>query len=402
VNTRAIAAQVVIRVRDEGAYSNIVLPQATSDLESADRAFVYSLVTGVLRHQRQVEEMIEAASSRPISELDPEVSAILEVAAAELLTDDKRVVYATVNESVDAIRDLGKPRAASFVNAILRRLARELDSGETPDPAVAWSVPDWVVERLQVDHGVEEASKILAGLRNPAPQIPIRVRPGRDVPEGATEVEGIASAYYLTARPTMKGLVIVDAASTAVGNAVAATPGQRVLDMAAAPGGKTIHLWDQIQPGGELVAMDFHKRRIRSARRRLDDLGIDPSWVRADGTQAPFCDASFDAVLVDAPCTGLGTLRRRPEIAMRLDSASPDRLADQQRALLAEAWRVARPGGRIVYSVCTVFAAETVDIVADYPSRAPAEVPGRVWVNGKLLAPHNTGTDGMFIAAIDR
>lgn len=87
---------------------------------------------------------------------------------------------------------------------------------------------------------------------------------------------------------------------------------------------------------------------------------------------------------------------------MRLDSGSPDRLADRQRALLAEAWRVTRPGGQIVYSVCTVFAAETTDIVADYPSRAPADVPGRLWGGGRLLTPHSTGTDGMFIAVIDR
>jgi 16S rRNA (cytosine967-C5)-methyltransferase len=215
-------------------------------------------------------------------------------------------------------------------------------------------------------------------------------------------VEGIASAYHLSVPPTQGGLVIADAASTAVGNAVAAKPGQRVLDMAAAPGGKTIQLWDQIQPGGELVAVDFHRRRIRSAQRRLAGHEVFPRWVRADGTRAPFVDRSFDVVLVDAPCTGLGTLRRRPEIAMRLESGSPERLAEQQRELLAEAWRVARPGGRVIYSVCTLFAAETIDVVAEYPSHAPEDVPGRIWGKGKLLAPHATGTDGMFIAVIDR
>jgi 16S rRNA (cytosine967-C5)-methyltransferase len=402
MNTRAIAAQVLIRIRDDRAYSNIVLPQATADLDSADRAFVYSLVTGVLRHQRQLEKMLENASSRPISELDPEVSAILQVAGAELLTDNRGVVYATVNESVEAVRDLGKPQAASFVNAILRRLVRELDPARTVTSAMGWSVPDWLLEDLEQDHGTVEAAQLLAGLRMPAPRIAIRVRPGHEVPQAATAVDGITSAYYLSAPPTDSGLVIADAASTAVGNAVAARPGQRVLDMAAAPGGKTIQLWDQIQPGGELVAMDFHRRRIRSARRRLAGHEISPRWVRADGTRAPFADQTFDVVLVDAPCTGLGTLRRRPEIAMRLDQGSPERLAKQQRALLAEAWRVARPGGRVVYSVCTVFAAETIDVVADYPSRAPELTPGRLWGKGKLLAPHTAGTDGMFIAILDR
>lgn len=402
MNTRAIAAQIVMRVRDEGAYSNVVLPQATADLDQPDRAFVYSLVTGLLRNQRRADQMIEAASSRPIAELDPEVSALLQVAAAELLTDDKGVVYATVNESVEAVRYLGAPRAASFVNAILRRLAREAETGPVVDTAITWSVPDWIVSVLEEDHGAEETQRLLGGLRKPAPQITIRVRPGGSVPAGAKAVEGVPSAYYLPGPPETDNLVIADAASTAVGNAVAARPGQRVLDMAAAPGGKTIQLWDQVQPGGVVVAMDYHRRRIRSARRRLAQLDVAPSWVRADGTRAPFADESFDVALVDAPCTGLGTLRRRPEIAMRLEVGSPQRLAVQQRGLLEEAFRVVRPGGRIVYSVCTVFAAETVEVVADFSSHPPEGLPGRPWGRGLLLSPHDTQTDGMFISVIDR
>jgi 16S rRNA (cytosine967-C5)-methyltransferase len=216
-------------------------------------------------------------------------------------------------------------------------------------------------------------------------------------------VPGIRSAYYL-AHPgePNPGFVYADAASTAVGLAVDAQPGEMVLDMAAAPGGKTMHLVDHANAGATVVAMDAHRRRLQSAQRRLARAGLNPHWLTADARRTPFRDHVFDAVLLDAPCTGLGTLRRRPEIAMRLESGAPENLARHQQKMLEEAWRVTRPGGRIVYSVCTLFAAETVDVVGDYPARPPADLPGRPWGKGLLLAPHLTGTDGMFIAVVDR
>lgn len=402
MNTRAVAAQILIRIRDEGAYSNVVLRHDTADLSGPDRAFVYSLVTAALRRQRHVDHLIAAASSRLVAELDPEVSAVLEVAAAELLTDTKGVVYATVNESVDAVKELGRPKAAAFVNAVLRRLVREIDSSGHVSIPVGQSIPDWLSSRLEADHGGAEAQALITGLRRPAPQVPIRVRSGGVVPEGAEPVPGIPDAFYLRSLPQGFDGVVADAASTAVGVAVGGEPGQTILDMAAAPGGKTIQLWDQIQPRGHLVAMDRHRRRLRSARTRLRYLDVSPHWVVGDGRHTPFADGAFDAVLVDAPCTGLGTLRRRPEIAMRLEPDSSEVLADQQRELLAEAWRVTRPGGHVVYSVCTVLAAETTEVVADYPAHPPGDLPGRNWGKGLLLAPHTTGTDGMFVAVIDR
>jgi 16S rRNA (cytosine967-C5)-methyltransferase len=403
MNTRAIATQIVIRVRDEGAYSNVLLPHATADLSGPDRAFVYNLVTGTLRRLRLVDAIIEQASSRHPDELDPEVRSVLEVAIAELLTDTEGATYATVNESVEAVKQLGSPRAASFVNGVLRRLVRDDIAQADQDFAHSLSVPDWLLTAAEADHGVEEAAALLAGLRQASPKIAVRVRPGAEVPSGGVAVEGIAGAFHLPRIPQPDdGLVINDAASTAVGLAVDARSGQRVLDMAAAPGGKTLHLWDQVGPEGMVVAIDSHSRRLRSARDRLDRLGVYPAWVEADGVRTPFATDSFDRVLLDAPCTGVGTLRRRPEIAMRLKSNAARKMAAQQQAMLEEAWRVTKPGGRVIYSVCTVFAVETVDIVAAYPARPPANLPGREWGSGLLLAPHLTGTDGMFIAVIEK
>ena len=194
----------------------------------------------------------------------------------------------------------------------------------------------------------------------------------------------------------------MDAASTAVASALGAEPGHRVLDVAAAPGNKTLAIADAMTGSGTLVATDRSRRRVVTARKRLVTSGADHvGWVIADGSQPPFAPATFDRILVDAPCTGLGTVRRRPEIKLRLDEGSPDRMAALQRGLLAASVPLLRGGGRLVYSVCTVFAEETVAIAAEFGGRPPEGLPGRVWGSGLLLAPHLTGTDGMFITLID-
>lgn len=403
MNTRAISAAILLRITDHGAYSNVLLPSATGALSPADRAFVYSLVMGALRQVRTIDAVMAEVTGRDPEDLDPEVRVVLEVAIGELMDAEGDAVYATVNESVEAVKQLGFPRASGLVNGVLRTLVREGMPVLRGDKARELSVPEWVLGKLTADHGRRTARSLLSGLRGGAPAIGVRVRPGTEPPEGAAPLPGILGAYSVSRLPEdLDGLVVSDPASTAVAQALAVQPGERVLDMAAAPGGKTSALWDATGGRIELVACDRHPRRLRSARARLDVLGILPHWVLADGNRAPFGDELFDAVLLDAPCTGLGTLRRRPEIAMRLKPAAVETLAGQQNTLLREAWRVTRPGGRIVYSACTLFAAETVDIVAGYPAAAPAGLPGESWGKGIVLAPHLTGTDGMFVSVIQR
>jgi 16S rRNA (cytosine967-C5)-methyltransferase len=403
MNARATAARVLLRIRDEGAYSNVVLPHATATLREADRAFVYHLVYQSLRRLRHCDAIIEEASNRRLTALDPEVRAVLEIAVAEMLGNGTSAVYATVDESVNAIRQLGRPQAAGLVNAVLRSLAREGFPVPPPGLAKELSLPDWVVETISTDHGAAEAAVLLEGLRSDSGGVSLRIRPGFVAPPDVDPVPAIPGAYSSAGRPASSdGLVFADAASTAVGLAVAPAPGQVVLDMAAAPGGKTLHLWDQMGGAGVLVAMDVHQRRLRSARRRLRRLGAFPSWLVGDATHAPFATATFDRVLLDAPCTGLGTLRRRPEIAMRLAPGADRKMANRQATMLAEAWRMTKPGGKIIYSVCTLFAAETVEVVAPYETYPPSHLPGRKWGGGLLLAPHLTATDGMFVAVIPR
>ncbi len=405
MNTRAVAARVLLRIVEEGAYSNVVLPHATADLHERDRSFVFRLVTDALRHDRLVTATIESAAKRKMAALDPEVRSVLQVAVAEMYTDEKHDVFATVNEAVEAARSLGVGRAASFVNAVLRSIARTGINEGNLGWGTRFSVPDWMYAQLSRDHGEPEARALLVGLRSPAPATPLRLRPGAEKPVDARPVDGIDGAFYVDGRSSREvgsGYSVTDPASTAVVLALSPKPGERILDLAAAPGGKTLHLADSIGDDGAVIALDRNRRRLRSARRRMVAAGAEPWWVCGDGRVAPFRTASFDGVLVDAPCTGMGTLRRRPEIAMRLEPGAPAELAAIQRAMLAEAWRLVRPGGRIVYSVCTVFAEETTEVVAAHPATKPEGLPGRPSGKGLLLAPHLTGTDGMFISLIQR
>ena len=173
-----------------------------------------------------------------------------------------------------------------------------------------------------------------------------------------------------------------------------------MLDICSAPGGKTLALWDA--GPDQVVAVDNHPRRIAAARRRINPLGFEGSWIRADGRSLPFAGGNFDRVLLDAPCTGLGTLRRRPEIRFKVNESERDRLAALQKALLLAALTQVRAGGRLVYSVCTVTPAETIEVVADMDAHPPDGLPGKIWGDGLLMAPHLSSTDGMFIAVFDR
>ena len=194
--------------------------------------------------------------------------------------------------------------------------------------------------------------------------------------------------------------IVQDAASVAVVEALGVSSEDRVLEVGAAPGGKTLAIRDR-RPA-DLVSVDLHPRRIRKAARRLARAGYPRGWVRADGVRLPFRNGGFDKVLVDAPCTGLGTLRRRPEVRLRVTESDRNRLAALQQQLLDQALEMVRPGGRLVYSVCTLTSAETLEIVAGRGGRPPTLLPGLTVDSGLLLAPHLTGTDGMFIAVFDR
>lgn len=443
---RALAIEALVRV-DAGGYSNLVLPGLLreSGLDGRDRGLVTDLVYGTLRHQGQADHLLGLASHRPLPELDPPVRAALRLGAYQLISGTP--AHAAVSATVGALAGWRSPasvrKAAPYANAVLRRVAGlgpdwPWPAGDSPDAvAVRTSHPRWIVELLRRDLGAD-AEPVLASANEPPPVTlrfnPLRtsaealaaelseaaaggvaVEPGRLVPT-ALLVRGVGDLARL---PAVAGgrATPQDQASQAVAAAVGARPGDRVLDMAAAPGGKATALAEAMGDDGLVVAADLRPgraARVRDAARRLGLTSV--RVVVADGRNLPLPggDAGlFDRVLLDAPCSGLGVLRRRPEARWRLDPAGIGRAATVQRELLTAAAARLRPGGLLAYSVCTLTREETLEIDAwaagTFPSLTAEPAPGPPWRphgRGSLLLPTAAGTDGMFLlllrAASDR
>ena len=263
-------------------------------------------------------------------------------------------------------------------------------------------MPGWLTDSLVKAWGPEEAAEFTAASMTDAP-LTVRARPGAAA-EGLEPVSSIPGAYQ--AETVGPGLMVQDGASIAVGLAAAIQPGEVVYDMAAAPGGKALHAYDALAGTGLLVLGDRHPRRMVSARRRLAKAGADVPWVLADARRTPFADDTFEVVLLDAPCSGLGTLRRRPEIKHRSKPEDITRMAGFQSLMLDEAVRITRKGGRVVYSTCSLLRAEDEDVVrasgarvddlsGEFPAMASPDLPGTL-----RLLPHVHGTDGFFVARL--
>ncbi len=405
---RSAAAGVVGRVVREGAWTQQALAPVTGGLSDIDRKQAEALTFGTIRRLQRIDRGISAAASRDLAKIDPAVLDALRVATFELWFGRAPTAVA-VDTGVEVVRSISG-RAAGFANALLRRLAKgEPSLGTGVDArALELGLPAWLVEDLDRAWGAAETAAFAEASLSDAP-VSVRHRPGTPIPDGSL-VPGVPDAFLIEAG-RLGEHPLQDPSSVAVGHALRVRPGDLVADLAAAPGGKTMHLIDQITTarlgtsefatsefrGGQVVAFDSSLKRVLRARGRASEA----FWMVGDAVSPPLKPASFDRVLLDAPCSGFGTLRRRPEIRHRASRARVEELADLQKRMLAAALKLVKPGGRLVYSVCTVVPAETVGVVSGFGSVAPEGLPGRIWGGGLLLAPHLTGTDGMFIAVIE-
>ncbi len=420
---RLVALDALVRIED-GAYAHVLLPVMLrgSRLRDRDRAFVTNLVYGTVRAQRRLDDLIGRVSTRPVHRLDRPVRAALRLGAYQLLHDVSP--HAAVSETVDALAARSR-RATGFVNAVLRGLTRLGPPWpEAPSDAIALSYPDWLVARMTQDLGAEDARAALVAMNEPA-AVTLRtetpeavatelVQGGAQVERGALVrdalvVRGIgdpaAAAAVQRGRATPQ-----DQASQALVAFLDPQPHERIADVAAAPGGKATAAAERVGADGEVVAFDIDAGRVRlvaDASARLALRNVHP--VVADGRAPPVCDAPFDRVLLDAPCSGLGVLRRRPDARWRVTETSIDELAALQRELLAAAATVVRPGGVLLYSVCTLTRAETADVdawaaehLASFDALPPPGTPWQPRGRGALLLPQTAGTDGMFVLALRR
>ena len=424
---RVVALDALLRIED-GAYAHVVVPAmlGQSNLSDRDRAFATQLVYGTVRAQRRIDDLLARVVKRPIARLDPPVRAALRLGAYQLLHDTPP--HAAVASTVDAV-GARSPRARGFVNANLRALTRLPQPFPEPESdAVALSYPDWLVDRLRTELGSDAARAALVAMNEPA-AVTLRPDP-RQVTVDALTDELRASGAEVDPGALVRDAVVVrgigdparlpavrdgratpqDQGSQAVVVALAPAPGERVADLAAAPGGKATAIAERVGTEGSVVALDVDAGRVRmidGARHRIGLPHLFP--VIGDGRCAPLREGAFDRVLLDAPCSGIGVLRRRPDARWRLEPDAIEQLATLQRELLAAAAPLVRPGGVLAYSVCTLTTEETVGVdewaAANLPDLLPVAPPGAPWTahgRGALLLPQAAGTDGMFVLVLRR
>ena len=358
MNARRVALKTLQRI-DEGAYANLALRGELdrSSVDGRDRRFVTELVYGTTRMRRACDFLVDRFLLRPVT---VDVRQILRLGAYQLHYTAV-APHAAVSETVA----LAPQKVRGLVNAVLRKVASD---GEVawPDLATRLSYPDWIVERLRADLGEDDAVRALEQMNEPA--------------EMTMREDGYRQ----------------DRASQWVASLVGAAAGERVADLCAAPGGKATAM---AMPGVTVIAADVHPSRARL----VVDNGL-RTVVVADARMPPLRRASFDRVLLDAPCSGLGALRRRPDARWRIQLDAVERLAALQRELVDSAVPLLRPGGTLVYSVCTLTTRESLDVDAHLAAAHPSLValpvpdpPWRPWGRGAILLPQDAGTDGMTI-----
>ena len=397
MTARQTAYEVVLRVFEDDAYADRVLRSAAEGLDARDRALAQRLAYGTVQRVRTLDYAIEELGRRPLRKLDPPVRAALRLGAYQLAYAAGIPSHAAVNESVELVRRARLERAVSFTNAVMRRLDAGIRRliGSLPEGPLKHSYPDWVAEVWTRDLGPEQALELMRAQNEP-PETVVRLVTG-EPPGEPTDVPGAYRVDRVDEQALREGRIWPQSrGSQLAGLIVGAREGERTLDLCAAPGGKATQL------AGEVVAVEIHEARARELQENVRRLGADNVTVlNADALALPSELTGFDRVLVDAPCSGLGVLAGRPDLRWR---AQP--LPDLQRDLLGVAAQRVRPGGTIVYSVCTINAEENEAIV-DASGLRP-EPLGDEWPPFQhphrpeflLTLPHVHGTSGFFIARL--
>ena len=462
---RRAAFEILRRVEEDAAYASVLLAAIDERMRQDDRALCYELVLGVLRWQLWLDALIKHFADREAESLDAPIRRALRMGLYELRFLTRIPASATVNEAVNLAYLARLRSAAGFVNAVLRRATREIEfdpSTGIDDPlerlSIATSHPAWLIERWVKSFGLEiaeefafsnnkpppNAFRLSSGTANPGTANPGTANPGTansgtanpgtaGVPARSPQVlETLQSSGGLITPSKIvpgafriqgataevrdlsnQGLIYLqDEASQLVAHVLGAQPGENVLDVCAAPGSKATHIANIEPQLVQVVAGDLYQHRLRTLLNTGIRLGAGRiSALAYDATTTlPFKEQSFDRVLVDAPCTGTGTLRRNPEIKWRITAEDISNVANRQSRILANSAVVVNCGGKLVYSTCSVEVEENEDIVEGFLNGHPEFAPIPVEVNGLLKSIHGSvrtwpqrdGADGFFIAVFER
>jgi 16S rRNA (cytosine967-C5)-methyltransferase len=435
---RTAAFRVLNRVEGGDAYADVLVMKETEGLPANDAALATEITYGVLRWKMRLDYTIDLFASIKAKKLEHRVLNALRIGAYQLLFLTKVPPSAAINESVKLLRKDG-PRKSGFVNAVLRKLDSERSSISLPDTggaaariSVEWSHPEWLVKRWVERYGEIETAALCAADQEVPPRV-VRVntlvsdreRLMSSLTSRGYEVE---AGKYSPSAVLVKGggpldagdpaYYIQDEASQLVSFLVSPTPGSAVLDACSAPGGKTTHMAELMGNRGSIVALDKYSQRLEAVERSAARLGVEIIETREHDSSSPLRfaeEGSFDYILCDSPCSGLGVVRRSPDIKYRRTAEDIRGLSLTQAALLDNLARYLKKGGVLVYSTCTFEPEETDGAIAGFLARnqdysiedAASVLPGscRELVDEKGFFrsfPHRHGMDGFFGARMRR
>jgi 16S rRNA (cytosine967-C5)-methyltransferase len=434
-SARSLAAHAVARILREGVTLDAVLKDALvaadPQLAPSVRSLSYGAVRGYYRHEAILGRLLSA----PVRSLDHLVRALLSVALYEL-EDERTPEYAVVDAAVDTAKFTDAARARGLINAVLRRYLRErksLDAEIARNPATRHASPVWLADRLRADWPVRWTQLLAAGDAQAPMWLRVDSRRGtageyleklRQAGIGARADERVPQALVLDTPCDVhelpgfaQGLVSVqDLGAQCVAFPLGLAAGQRVLDACAAPGGKTALMAEREPALAKLVAVDIDPQRLARVRDNLSRGELSAELVVGDaGSPDAWWDGvPFDRILLDAPCSALGVIRRHPDIRLRKSPSDIDKLPELQARLLAAAWRLLAPGGRLVYATCTVTRSENRDLIAGFLHRTQDAVslPAEQWEGwphfgeadefGRQILPGEAGADGFYYAALTK
>ena len=404
-NARETAVQALLRQSTENAYSNLVIDAlATKNrLDARDAAFAAALFYGTLERRLTIDHILKQYSARPLTALSPQVRETLRAGVCQLVWMDGVDDYAAVNESVNLVKALGQAKASGFVNGVLRSFLRDgkrippVDGGRAEQLAVEYSCPAWLVGRWLEAYGEPACLRLLSQSIG-RPPLYLRANTLMVSPERLAEIltgEGVPC----TVETLRSGLFHVqDRASQLCAAALDPQPGERVLDVCAAPGGKSFTAAERMRDEGELVARDLHPKRAALVRQGAQRLGIE--CIRASAGDAGIYDpalGSFDRVLCDVPCSGFGVIRRRPEIKYK-SWESVRNLPEIQYKILQTSSHYLKTGGSLVYSTCTLLPEENEQTVARFLEGNPEFT----LESQRTCTGEAADTDGFFISVLKK
>jgi len=442
LNARQVAVRILTRVEKEGAYAALLLRSQLAGLDDArERHLATALVNGVLKNKSVLDYALRKHLAKAMSALPYEVRACLRIGAFQLLFLDKIPGPVAINESVNTMKSIN-PAFVPLVNSVLRKTAEIGWDIAWPDRhkellrflAVKYSHPDWIVRRWLKRWGPEETEQLLMADNDPSPTC-IRVNTLKTSPGDLREIfvsKGIEvrkssrtpEALYIEDFGAVEKLeaflegkfTVQDESSQLAAYVLAPKPGNRVLDVCSAPGGKTTHLAQIMKNSGEIVALDFYPRKLQLVNELAHRLGITIiQTIPGDARELQGVEGKFDRVLVDAPCSGLGVIRRRADLRWQKREDEVKKLPELQLLILLKASEYVLPGGELVYSTCTTEPEENFEIVKAFRKMKPgfqpvdiskclpfpvtderdlAQLKKGVW----QILPHLHGMDGFFLS----